>query len=271
MTSGMQTSAPSRRRSASSSPADSPIASAWVSGRPSIARAIASSSPSRSSRLPDPRERVQARAPARGEAQDGPAERADEGFVFAFEVDDLAAAAEHPGAEQPGLREARFAEVGAADDERVRVVQEAAGVEEPGVVDEAPAVHVAADVDPFGAEAGFGDRGVDGLEVRGRDLVPGPLARPARTGQPRWSRRWERSRRSPRARARRSASAARWRSGSHLSPRQSGRPNVNAIACWPHIRSNRSGAALAWRSTRHTAASSSSRASGPVSGTLTVT
>ena len=52
---------------------------------------------------PDPGQRVQPRAAAGGEPQDRPAERGDEGVVLAFEVDDLAAAAEHPRAQQPRL------------------------------------------------------------------------------------------------------------------------------------------------------------------------
>jgi hypothetical protein len=59
----------------------------------------------------------------------------------------------------------------AADDHHVRVIQNALGVEDPGVVDERPAVHVAADVHAARAEAGLGDGGVGGLEVRGRDLM----------------------------------------------------------------------------------------------------
>ena len=125
----------------------------------------------------DPGERVQPRPAAGREAQDGSAERSDEGFVFAFEVDDLAAAAEHARAQQPRLGQARLAEVRAADHQRVGVVEQAAGVEDPRVVDEAPAVHIPADVDPLSAEPGFGDRRIDRLEVRGRDLMPGPLPR----------------------------------------------------------------------------------------------
>ena len=102
---------------------------------------------------PDPGQRVQPGAAAGREPQDRSAERADEGFVFAFEVDDLAAAAEHPRAQQPRLRQARLAEVGASDHQRVRVVQDPAGVEDPGVVDEAAAVHVPADVDAPRARA----------------------------------------------------------------------------------------------------------------------
>ena len=101
----------------------------------------------------------------------------DEGFVFAFEVDDLAAAAEHAGAQQPRLGQARLAEVRPADDQRVGVVEQAAGVEDPRVVDEAPAVHIPADVDPLSTQPGLGDRRIDRLEMRGRDLMPGPLPR----------------------------------------------------------------------------------------------
>ena len=177
---------------------------------------------------PDPRQRVQPGAPAGREPEDRPAERPDEWVVFALEVDDLAAAAEHPRAQQPRLGEARLAEVGAADDERVRVVQDAAGVEDPGVVDEAAAVHVAADVDAARTEPGLGDRRIHGLEVRGRRLVPGPLARQRAATEPS-DRAAVSDPGAARARgARRSASAARWRSGPHLSPRQSGSPNVNA-------------------------------------------
>ena len=270
MTSGMQTSAPSLDRSACSSAPESPIASAWLSGRPSIARAIASSSPSRSSRRPI---RVSgfSRVPAAGgEPQDRPAERCDERFVLALEVDDLAAAAEHPRAQQPRLRQRRFAEVGAADDQRVGVVEDAAGVEDPRVIDEAAAVHVAADVDAARAEPGLGDRRIDGLEVRGRRLVTGSLARQRAPAEP-----GDRTLGAIPAQPACAGSPFRvrrpLRTASHFSPRQSGSPNVRPSACWPHIRSSRSGAALAWRSTRETAASRSSRASGPVSGTLTVT
>ena len=96
MTSGMHTSAPSRRRSASSSAAERPIASAWLSGRPSIARAIASSSPSRSSRRPIRVSGFRRVRTAGREPEDRPAESVDEWVVLALEVDDLAAAAEHP-------------------------------------------------------------------------------------------------------------------------------------------------------------------------------
>ena len=177
MTSGMQTSAPSRRRSASSS-AGGQADRFGLGERPGEHRAgdrleqpFAQLAPA------DPGERVQPRPAAGGEAQDGSAERGDEGFVFAFEVDDLAAAAEHARAQQPGLGQARFAEVRPADDQRVGVVQEAAGVEDPRVVDEAPAVHIPADVDPLSAKPRLGDRRIDRLEMRGRDLMPGPLPR----------------------------------------------------------------------------------------------
>ena len=125
----------------------------------------------------DPGERVQPRPAAGGEPQDGSAERVDEGFVFAFEVDDLAAAAEHARAQQPGLGQARLAEVRPADHQRVGVVQQPPGVEDPRVVDEAPAVHIPADVNPLSAKPGLGNCRIDRLEVRGGDLMPGPLPR----------------------------------------------------------------------------------------------
>jgi hypothetical protein len=70
--------------------ADSPSASAWLSGRPRIARAIASSSPSRSSHRPDPRERGEAACAVRREPQDRAAERRRDRIVLALEIPDLA-------------------------------------------------------------------------------------------------------------------------------------------------------------------------------------
>ena len=270
MTSGMQTSAPSLDRSACSSAAESPIASAWLSGRASIARAIASSSPSRSSRRPIRVSGFSRVSPPGVRRRIVPPSAVTRGSYSPLRST--------ISPRRPNTRErnshvfdsARFAEVGAADDQRVRVVQDAAGVEDPRVIDEAAAVHVAADVDAPRAQARLGDRRIDGLEVRGRDLVTGPLARQHAPAQPR-----DRSLGAIPAQPACARSLFRvrrpLRAASHLSPRHSGSAKVSPSACWPHIRSSRSGAALACRSTRETAASSSSRASGPVSGTLTVT
>jgi hypothetical protein len=192
----------------------------------------------------DPGERVQPGAPARRESEDRAPERVDERVVFALEVHDLAPAPEHAGAHQPSLREAGLAEVGAADDERVRVVQDAAGVQDPRVVDEAAAVHVAADVDPPRAEPGLGDGRVHRLKVRGGHLVSGALPREAASPEP--------PDRAPGVVPAEPACPLTAlglgrpvRPCLHLSPRQRGRPNVKASACCPHIRSSRSGAAFA--------------------------
>ena len=57
-------------------------------------------------------------------------------------------------------------------------------VEDPRVIDERPAVHVAADVDAARAQARFGDGGVGGLEVSGGDLVGAALTRAPQPREP---------------------------------------------------------------------------------------
>jgi hypothetical protein len=131
-----------------------------------------------------PGQRVQPCGPAGGEGEDLPAERSGERGVFAFGVDQLAGAAEHAAAVHPALDQRALAVAGAADHEHVRVVEHPGRVEDPGVVDERAAVDVTADVDAAGAETWFGDGGVGGLEVSGRDLVGTALTRAAQTREP---------------------------------------------------------------------------------------
>ena len=114
-----------------------------------------------------PSQWVQPGLPARREREDLATEGLGERRVFAFGVDQFAGPAEQATAVHPAFDECAFAVAGAADHEHVRVVEYPGGVEDPGVIDERPAVHVASDVDAARTKAGFGDRGVGGLEVSG--------------------------------------------------------------------------------------------------------
>ncbi len=142
-------------------------------------------------------------------------------------------------------------------------------------------MQIRADVDTLRAQPRLSDRGVRRLEVRGGDLVPGALPR---AQQPPQAARRALGELAPQAAApgvllkarcalvqAHLAQPAALAAAAHRSPRHSGRPNVNASACWPHIRSRRNGARLASSSTRETSLSNSASASGPHEGTLTVT
>jgi hypothetical protein len=115
----------------------------------------------------DPRQRVETGLPAGRKGEHLAAQRLHERRVFAFRVDQLADPAEHAAAVHPRFDERALAVPGPPEDQHVRVVEQALGVEDPRVVHERSAVHVTADVDAARAQARFGDRGVGRLEVRG--------------------------------------------------------------------------------------------------------
>jgi hypothetical protein len=130
-------------------------------------------------------ERVEPDCPARLERHGLDADRCAQRAVLALDVEDERTAAEQEHPPQQRLDERALALAELAENDRVRIVERAVAVQDPGVVTEGPAGCVSADEHATAAESAGGHERVDGLRVPGRAPMPGPLGGHRR---PRW--RW---------------------------------------------------------------------------------